>query len=868
MIEKVIFLKILLSVSGKMVDFNKLLGKAPHTKIINPIEIFNNLDKESDKIYLWPGQQFVLESWDKDHRNEKDTIVKLHTGQGKTLIGLLMLQSLLNEGKGPVMYLCPDNTLVKQTVSQAEAFGIKIVEVSKDTPALPREFINSEAILVTNCQKLFNGKSVFGVEGLRKDIRDVGAIVIDDAHRCLEIIREVFSIRSYKKIKTETGDLELNPLFAELFQLFSEGLKKQSQGKYDDLIQEHDEIFITVPYWTWQDKISDVLKILSKYKESNDVRFSWNLIKDELEYCMCIFSGRRVEIVPRLIPITLIPSFSEAKNRIFLSATLTEDAFLIKDLDINSDRIFNPLTYNELKYSGERLILLPTLVDPSLKREELIKWISELPKKHGNFGLFTIVPSMFYAKDWTTGVKVDVENFESLLNLLKENIKNKKAYGVYLLVNKYDGIDLPSHTCRILCLDSLPSYDALVDRYYQSVMPSTTIIQRKLAQRIEQGIGRAIRGVNDYCIVVIIGTDISSFFSENVKREFLSNEAQLQIKIGETLANEIKKDGPALTAIEDLILKVLNRDPGWKEYYKTVMSDVEIKPIDTKFIKRIVLERKAELCHQKRQYQRAITYIDQIINEGYLEPKELGWYLQLKATYEYSFDKGKSLETHLSAYKLNSRLSRPPEGIQYKKISRGGIGRSQRIIEYIKSKESHTALILEIEDILEKLSFGISSDLFEEGIDNLGKILGFKTDRPEMESSCGPDNLWQIDDTHYWIIECKNEVKAQREISKKEAGQIDTSIGWFKQKYGDCKYIPILIHPSQKFMGDAFSTEPLFSLQPEKLEILKNNVRSFYKSFMGIQYPAITEETVKTKIKENQIDSEDMKTTLLKRIIK
>ena len=182
-----------------MVDFNKLLGKTQQAKIINPIEIFDNLDKEGDKIYLWPGQQSVLESWNKNHRNEKDTIVKLHTGQGKTLIGLLMLQSLLNEGKGPALYLCPDNTLVKQTINQAESFGIKIIEIPRGTTALPREFLNSEAILVTNCNKLFNGKSVFGVEGVGGDLRNVGAIVIDDAHRCLEIIREAFSIVQSRK---------------------------------------------------------------------------------------------------------------------------------------------------------------------------------------------------------------------------------------------------------------------------------------------------------------------------------------------------------------------------------------------------------------------------------------------------------------------------------------------------------------------------------------------------------------------------------------------------------------------------------------------------------------------------------------------
>lgn len=849
-------------------DFNKLLGKTQQSKIISPVEIFNNLDKDEDKAYLWPGQETILEEWDSKNRNKRDNIVKLHTGQGKTLIGLLMLQSLLNEGNGPALYLCPDNTLVKQTVGQADAFGIKTIEVSKESTALPREFLNSEAILITNCQKLFNGKSVFGVEGTSKEIKEVGAVVIDDAHRCLEIIRNAFSIRSNRYIKQADNSSEDNPIFSELLSLFSESLKNQAAGKYDDIIEGHDETSIPVPYWVWYDNLPEVMKIISENKHSDEIKFSWNLIKDQLENCTCIFSGRRVEIVPRLVPINLIPSFSEAKRRIFLSATLTEDAFLIKDLDLDPDCVLNPLTDSSLKHSGERLIILPTLVDPSLKREDLIAWLLGLPKRYGNFGFFTIVPSYYLARPWGRGIPVTSSNFEETLKSLKERIRDKKAFESYILINKYDGIDLPGHICRILCLDSLPSYDALIDRYYQSVMPSTAISQRKLAQRIEQGIGRAIRGVSDYCIVIIIGTDISAFFSENAKRDYLSNEAQRQIKIGEELAGELKKEGPALTSIESLIEKVLSRDLGWKTYYKDRMNDVEIKPINPDFIQRAALERKAELCYQNRQYPQATSVVQDIINSLENDKKELGWYLQLKATYEYPIDIQKSLEIQLTAFNTNSRLSRPPKGVQYTKLTREGINRAQRISEYIKSKDSPTHLILEVENILDKLTFEISSDVFEDGIDALGQILGYKTDRPEKKTGKGPDNLWQIDNSHYWIIECKNRVIKDRGISKSEAGQMDTSIGWFEEKYENCENIPIIVHPSNKFMGDAFSTKQLYSLQPKNLEKLKSNVKGFYKFFSGQPSSSISPEAVKSKIKEYSLEIKEIKTTILSKISK
>ena len=47
------------------------------------------------------------EVWKKwfDIRNEKNVILKMNTGSGKTVVGLIMLQSCLNEEKGPAIYL-------------------------------------------------------------------------------------------------------------------------------------------------------------------------------------------------------------------------------------------------------------------------------------------------------------------------------------------------------------------------------------------------------------------------------------------------------------------------------------------------------------------------------------------------------------------------------------------------------------------------------------------------------------------------------------------------------------------------------------------------------------------------------------------
>src|SRR5690349_5957338 len=134
-----------------MVKFGKHLAKRADTKPIDPIEIYAKLDRAHDKGPLRPSQDAILQAWKARQSTSRDVIVKLHTGQGKTLVGLLILQARLNAGKGPVVYLCPDHFLIAQTCEQASQFGIQTCTAEDD---LPDEFLNSSCILVTSVQKL------------------------------------------------------------------------------------------------------------------------------------------------------------------------------------------------------------------------------------------------------------------------------------------------------------------------------------------------------------------------------------------------------------------------------------------------------------------------------------------------------------------------------------------------------------------------------------------------------------------------------------------------------------------------------------------------------------------------------------------
>ena len=92
--------------TGQMaIKFDELLDD-DEAAVIDPRDIFLTLNR--DKKFAFPRdiQTEVMKAWF-EQRNNPDTVVKLNVGSGKTLVGLLLLQSSLNEDIRPAIYIAP-----------------------------------------------------------------------------------------------------------------------------------------------------------------------------------------------------------------------------------------------------------------------------------------------------------------------------------------------------------------------------------------------------------------------------------------------------------------------------------------------------------------------------------------------------------------------------------------------------------------------------------------------------------------------------------------------------------------------------------------------------------------------------------------
>src|SRR5208282_2256597 len=89
------------------------------SKETNPLKIFETLTLRGTVENIWDPQSEALRSWHKV-RDKQDIVIEMNTGGGKTLIVVLMAQSLVNETAGQVLYVCPTIQLIEQARVRAE----------------------------------------------------------------------------------------------------------------------------------------------------------------------------------------------------------------------------------------------------------------------------------------------------------------------------------------------------------------------------------------------------------------------------------------------------------------------------------------------------------------------------------------------------------------------------------------------------------------------------------------------------------------------------------------------------------------------------------------------------------------------------
>lgn len=801
-----------------MVDFDALDREEEDARPIDPIQIFEELPKGQRINDLYDSQATILRKWYASLRNKKDVVIGLNTGGGKTLVGLLIGLSIMRENHSGVLYLVENKQLAEQVVTQAHDLGIP-ASAYKGRASVDADFDNGDSILVGSYQCLFNGQSVFGLRGTG-DVQRVAGIIIDDAHASLGALRDAFTL----SISAEKSNGLYQNLMAEFRSAF-EDIDRQST--YHDFMNGVGNGVVEIPLWSWFESLDYAVNQLSMAfsKSSGDdefsaeLRFKWPLLRDGLKYCQAFVSRNAFTITSLYPRIDLFPTFTEAQHRIFMSATFSDYGDMVRSYDLrdlSTDSIIAPQTVSGIG----RMMILPLTKDISQSKE--FATLMESTAKHHR-GVIRLVPRQGTDESWPS-VRFNEPIGSDAVSIEVSKLQNRQEDTPVSFVNRYNGIDLPGEACRVLIIRDLPAGNSDYDELMNTYLKNSAIKAERIAQRIEQGVGRGVRGSSDYCVVLLEGRELLDWLKRDKNRMHLSAGLRAQLDMGQKISEQLHGEQDFYDTLE----KGMDDDERWKKFHARFLAKKisgEGNTLSQVPFKMACCERRAFACWLNHESNKAVSLLVKASESPDYDPQYRGWLLSLASRIEYEakhITEADELQHKANSYNRAILYSPTITSVSFN-YSDETRRQARAIIQVLHSNDNRA----DAEEVFDTETAALTKDanhrFFESALERLGEYLGFEAGRAD-DNGVGPDVYWIGPNRIAFVLEAKNEKDVENPFHKKEAGQLRTAKDWLAQKHPGYCVIPVSVHPN--IIADkAASATTLYVLTLEETARLREAVR-------------------------------------------
>lgn len=603
--------------------------------------------------------------------------------------------------------------------------------------------------------------------------------------------------------------------------MLSEDLKGYNEARFLDIEAGDPRAYMEVPFWSWHSHHSQILHALHEHRDDEELIFTYPLLNEIVKQCRCVVGGQHLEIEPVFPATDIIQAFRRAHRRVYMTATLADDSVIVTHFGANSDKLAAPIVPSSSQSMGERMILMPQELNPDLTAAEIRQLLAELAK---SVNVVVILPSWSATEDWK-------ESAEQVLvgDGIVDGIENLRTshVGLTVLVNRYDGIDLPGDACRVLAIVDLPEVSSFADLVDSEVLSGTALNLRRQLERIEQGMGRGVRSNDDYCAVLLLGPKLTSRLRSSKGMAMLTPATSAQLELSRKIAKKL--DMPSVNEIKEVILQCIERDSNWIKVSKKILVSLETDDQLRLNSSKLAL-RAAFDTARANQHQKAVAILDQAI-DAIDDEQVKAWLLSRKAAFQHPLDADGAQKTLIAAHTLEPGVIKPMHGTTYKKLSPATGKQAKALIANHNGRfMDPTAMKLFADALCSDLRFiPETSKKFEAAVNDLAWFIGIKGQRPENDYGEGPDNLWALPNGEFLIIECKNGVTSDKGISKKDVGQLGQSVAWFGGRYPASASVPIIIH-TEHTLGQGASVVPgMRVISAANLKKLRNNLRSFAK---------------------------------------
>jgi len=736
-----------------------------------PEELYDRLTVRDAAIgALWRHQSHVLKAYAQDHLADPDVAIELPTGSGKTLVGALIAAWRRVHDGGVSVFACTTRQLAMQAHAKAVGYGIDAVLLIGSNPSWPPadrvRGLAGNATIVTTYSSIFNSKPRIAPHWL----------VLDDAHGAEGFVASRWTAQLPRSTERDAYRAVVSALTGHLTQnvidrLLDDGL---APGHRPNVDMVGPDIVVAADLFGAADATCTA---------NGDAHWDIAYLSSHAGACCAYIAWDEILFRPPVVPTESHAAFTDAKQRVYLSATLGRAGELERSFGRRHvARVEVPADW-ERQGTGRRLIVAPGATSGIRADAFILETIASHDRA------LVLVPSEQAAglarrlipEGWTAiGMKEAGEGLEQFSAAPKTAL---------IAANRYDGIDLPGRTCSLIVIEGLPAGTHLQERFLAETVAATELLRERIRCRIMQGMGRATRSRTDRATVLLSGQSLIDFLSNPDNRAALRAELQAEIEYALWLASE---EHDLRDVIDDFVagdiadLEVHLRDladqadlsppPGSDELHVAAGAEV----LASRAAWRGAYDEAAAFSRDA-----AVALSSAAVKSSRIVQKSLAAsYAALHASEQHdttatlwALELARDATAASRTGNWKPRFTRipVPEGAE-------APARALRIIERLRRSGAEGRTRTDRERTLRRLADVVAAD-YEEGIRHLGVMLGFESIRPGGSAIASPDGCWRDGDTVVgW--EAKSEQLAGGEISPKLVRQANTHGSWMTANLG------------------------------------------------------------------------------------
>ncbi|WP_137665520.1 DEAD/DEAH box helicase family protein [Enterococcus hulanensis] len=744
----------------------------------------------------------------------KDVAIELPTGSGKTIIGLLIGEFRRRKYNEKVVYVCPNNQLVNQVAETAEEkYGISVTTFTGSkkeyNPQDKSEYLRSTSMAVTNYSSIFNANSYF---------QNADVLIFDDTHSADGYIANNWTLNINRYIDKD--------LF---YQLLATMKSIISESDYDrmwseNLTEEDKNWCDLVPALQLKEIESSIKTQIDNYVEDTDMYYSWSKIRNNLLACNVYLSKNDIYIRPVVPPTQSLDTFSNPKQRIYMSATLGNSGELERSMGVSKIKRLNLKKEDSITTIGRRYFVFP---GASFNEESKFEIMAKLSMTQPRSLILTESDEQVrnISEKLIEQAVQNIYQKEDLKNSFSEfeNVEN----GVAVLANRFDGIDLGGDKCRMLMLYNLPTTVNYQEKFFKSKLATGILYTERIKTRITQAVGRCTRSDTDYSVVVVLGDDLENALLSSKMTQGFTPELTAEINVGFEM---ISQNQSSIQDLIDNVNLIYQQGEDWSDLESEIISERdEILLSDVsdewktteKYMESLRKSATHEVNFQYHlwngKYEEALQEIDRILpllDGGELKGYKAYW-IYMSGVVNMLIYQVNNVEVYIkkanSLFEQAATLSSTIRWFrnQKKYLTSSTTELENRDLSTIAASNIESQLVAtklfkqneEFETQVSQVFCDLSSSdgkVFEKGLVNLGKLIGYMS--INSENSGDPDPRWMLENKLCIVTECKIFESIDQEISINNVRQAASHINWIEANQpgvsSDTKVISLFISNS------------------------------------------------------------------------